>query len=1057
MNAAQIRIVLQAIDKVSPVMASVAAGVQQGVGKIDGAYAQAKRSAEAFRTKHAESFKAVGQAAALVTGAIVATAGAVVALGMRGGEIASVRAGFEKLSRAIGESGDTMLSVARTATKGLISDFDLMAAGNKAMLLGLPLTAQEFGDLAMTAVTLGKAMKQGPTKSLDDLVNALGRSEREVLDNLGIIVSADEANRKYADAIGKTVQQLTDADRKQAFYNEAMDKAREKVAALGGITLTFNDRVQQGRTLMSNFTDSLSVGIATSPVLATAFDGIASSLQGAFGPNQAQTIATIIGWVNRAAIVLVDVGLAGISTAKWITLAFSGLKIVFATLGTLVTGLAAGILGAFSSILNAAEKIPGIGGQFNEAAAAMRNMKAQADGMRDSFSTQLEEAYVGALNQAQGFDAARGSLEKLKGKMVEASKQAVTSTDITNALAAAADGAADRTGGLGDAVDRTTGKTKKLDAAVAGLQQQFSKLIATNPLAILDSLPGSLEVLQDTFAAPKARVLDFRTSARAPQLPYARNPLDVLGTIHQFPGVTLGAPPKQSIFAGFGQVFQQLPQTIMAALQGGGNVMKSVGGSIGSFFGSTSSTIGKALSGGLTKALGGTLGGALGSIVPGLGTLLGSFAGSGIGKLFGGLFGGGEKKEAQGMASQFVEQMGGLEQLTKLAKDAGVSLDALMSAKKKNVAEAEIKKITDALQKQQEETERLNQAIAKYGLAWGDLGETARGAHLEDVAQGLIADHDLLIERGYNAKAVIFGMGDALNEFFGNAMTTGSTIPAAMAPMLRSLIEAGKLTEENARLLLGLPASGVPAFAEVKEAADRYGISIDALGPKVRQLEINETAQQVVDDFQLLVAAGGDVGAIMAGMSDKVQGFVDSALKFGLELPASMRPMLEQMAKAGQLVDANGDKLTDLSGIKFAEPLSEAVDRLLAKLDELIDSLTGGVEEAMARVTRDRRFTWKGEVDVDGDGLPSYQTGGGKPGFAFGTQGRYMDFGPGTDVTLHGRERVVTAAEGQREAAAAAMSTAAMESRLGAIERLLRDQPGQMYRAMRDANLQRSA
>jgi hypothetical protein len=33
------------------------------------------------------------------------------------------------------------------------------------------------------------------------------------------------------------------------------------------------------------------------------------------------------------------------------------------------------------------------------------------------------------------------------------------------------------------------------------------------------------------------------------------------------------------------------------------------------------------------------------------------------------------------------------------------------------------------------------------------------------------------------------------------------------------------------------------------------------------------------------------------------------------------------------------------------------------------------------------------------------------PAFASGTHGQYMDFGPGTPVMLHGRERVMTAGE----------------------------------------------
>ncbi len=68
-------------------------------------------------------------------------------------------------------------------------------------------------------------------------------------------------------------------------------------------------------------------------------------------------------------------------------------------------------------------------------------------------------------------------------------------------------------------------------------------------------------------------------------------------------------------------------------------------------------------------------------------------------------------------------------------------------------------------------------------------------------------------------------------------------------------------------------------------------------------------------------------------------------------------------------------------------------------------------------------------------------------GFQRGTRGRFFDFGAGTPVMLHGRERVVTEREGRAEA----VSTTEMESRLSAIERLLRNQPNMMALALKSA------
>src|SRR5262249_2570757 len=102
---------------------------------------------------------------------------------------------------------------------------------------------------------------------------------------------------------------------------------------------------------------------------------------------------------------------------------------------------------------------------------------------------------------------------------------------------------------------------------------------------------------------------------------------------------TLGARFK----AGWQASMDSLPTTIMKALEGGGNVIASVG-----------AMVGKNLIGGLADKFGsmfkGTLGSVLGSVIPGLGTMLGSMIGPLLGglagKIWGGiknLFGGGEE------------------------------------------------------------------------------------------------------------------------------------------------------------------------------------------------------------------------------------------------------------------------------------------------------------------------------------------------------------------------------------------------------------------------------
>lgn len=159
----------------------------------------------------------------------------------QGSKFPGLQNSFNNLTRGIGQDGAAMLNNMSTATKGLVSNYDLVTSANKAMLLGLPVTSESMGDLAKAATTLGKAMGQDATTSLNDLITALGRSSPMILDNLGLTVKVGEANDAYAAKLGKSAEQLTDAEKKLAFYEAAMEAARTKTKELGDQTQTLGE------------------------------------------------------------------------------------------------------------------------------------------------------------------------------------------------------------------------------------------------------------------------------------------------------------------------------------------------------------------------------------------------------------------------------------------------------------------------------------------------------------------------------------------------------------------------------------------------------------------------------------------------------------------------------------------------------------------------------------------------------------------------------------------------------------------------------------------------
>lgn len=201
----------------------------------------------------------VAGAAATVTGRLLNLGSSIAAFGAesaaRGAQLEQLSSSFTKLAGS-GDQAQVMLAAMRRGTAGLTDDMALMQAGNKAMLLGLGLSGQQMGDLARTATVLGRAMGQDATKSLDDLIVALGRSSPLILDNLGLSVKLGEAHEQYAASIGKSVSALTDAEKKQAFMTAAMAAAKTKVAELGDVQLTATEHATKLWTSFRNLADA---------------------------------------------------------------------------------------------------------------------------------------------------------------------------------------------------------------------------------------------------------------------------------------------------------------------------------------------------------------------------------------------------------------------------------------------------------------------------------------------------------------------------------------------------------------------------------------------------------------------------------------------------------------------------------------------------------------------------------------------------------------------------------------------------------------------------------
>jgi len=136
-----------------------------------------------------------------------------------------------------------MLTDLRRASKGLVSDFELVDNANKALALGID--RNQLPKLLEVATARSKIFGRTVSQAFNDLSIGIGRQSRMILDNLGIILDLDKVYEDYASTLGKTSDQLTELEKKQALTNSIIEQSKPIVDSQIFLLETTNEKLQR--------------------------------------------------------------------------------------------------------------------------------------------------------------------------------------------------------------------------------------------------------------------------------------------------------------------------------------------------------------------------------------------------------------------------------------------------------------------------------------------------------------------------------------------------------------------------------------------------------------------------------------------------------------------------------------------------------------------------------------------------------------------------------------------------------------------------------------------
>lgn len=296
-----------------------------------------KQSFQWSKTTEA-SLKKVGAVAGIVAGSMVALWKSFIDASI---ENEPLQRSFERLSESAWIASDEMLKAMRKASRWTVADTKLMASANKAYSLWVVSNVEDMSTIMEIARVKGQAMWRTMEEALDDIVTWLWRWSVQILDNLWIVIKQTEAQELYAKQLWKTVNELTEAEKKQALVNAVVAQWKEELAQAGEVQETMQEKLARVNAQWENMKNT--IGDALIPVV----DRLLTAIQ--------PIIEKVVNWIEENPKLTATI-MTIITAVAWLTAVVSWLALALPAIWSAITVLSwpiGWIIGAIALVATA--------------------------------------------------------------------------------------------------------------------------------------------------------------------------------------------------------------------------------------------------------------------------------------------------------------------------------------------------------------------------------------------------------------------------------------------------------------------------------------------------------------------------------------------------------------------------------------------------------------------------------------------------------------------------------------------------------------------------------